>query len=316
MWRKLSRRLRSLAKSLDLSSLNPLSFLKLYQEDPALARALIAEEQDKEQSKSQENDADDTQSTPQALSLDPTRPVAAAVRNRRILRQLVTIIGMQGFLEGKNVSDIVQIWQREHLGWDIFGMRNFTSTYGMACVVTGALLTPRLLHELSPRAFTSLTNATNAFGFLLRGASENAFVFWCAIVPLLPGVNAASTQAFKSLVTSRAIAAGVGRGELSAWINNLRALCSAAAPVLYGNAYAFLRERGWYAGHVFTLAALVGAILPEVLHRRMRQGEVEALSEEEAVIVKEGEACLALERDRRMYNSESPVAQTGRKKLM
>ena len=52
----------------------------------------------------------------------------------------VTINTLQSFLEGKNVTDIVQIWQREHLKWDVFGMRDFTVAYGVLCVGTGALL--------------------------------------------------------------------------------------------------------------------------------------------------------------------------------
>ena len=307
------RQLRALAKSLDLSSINPLSFLKLYREDPALARALVVARRQQQQQQRRQRQLHGKTSTATAAdrtSADAVGAVAAAVRNRRILCQLLTITGLQAFLEGKNVSDIVQIWQREHLGWDIFGMRNFTAAYGVACVLTGALLTPRLLRSLSPRAFTSFTNTTNAFGFVLRGATEIPAVFWCAVVPLLPGVNAASTQAFKSLIASRAVAAGVGRGELSAWVNNLRALCSAVAPVLYGNAYAFFRERDVFAGHVFTLAALVGAVLPEVLHRRMPADEVAPLSDAEAALVAEGEATAkALERDRKMYNSVSPVKQ-------
>ena len=47
---------------------------------------------------------------------------------------------------------------------------------------------------------------------------------------MLPGVNGASASAVKSMATDRCIAAGIGRGELSAWLNNLRAIVLATAP--------------------------------------------------------------------------------------
>lgn len=45
----------------------------------------------------------------------------------------------------------------------------------------------------------------------------------------LPGVNGASATALKSISTDLATAEGFGKGEFSAWSNNLRALAGAAA---------------------------------------------------------------------------------------
>ena len=105
---------------------------------------------------------------------------------------------------------------------------------------------------------------------------------------MLPGVNGASGGAIKSLATERAIAAGIGRGELSAYLNNLRAVASSVAPMLYGNCYAMLRSNNMYPGYTFALAAVIGGVLPELLHQRLKVEEVRALTKEEKMELKEG----------------------------
>ena len=76
---------------------------------------------------------------------------------------------------GKNVVDMVQIWQREHLRWDVLKMRDFTVTYGCCAFVAGQLLTPFLLRVTSARAFTSFANLTNLTGFLMRDSDYLTF---------------------------------------------------------------------------------------------------------------------------------------------
>jgi hypothetical protein len=107
---------------------------------------------------------------------------------------------------GKNVVDMVQIWQREHLRWDVLKMRDFTVTYGCCAFVAGQLLTPFLLRVTSARAFTSFANLTNLTGFLMRGWAENPVIFWLAIVPMLPGVNGSSASAMKAIASDHALA--------------------------------------------------------------------------------------------------------------
>ena len=275
------------ASSVSLLSLNPLKFLSVYQEDPELARAVVRLRGD-------------------AADFDEAADDLAAVKkcqeNRRVLRTMVTTSTFQSFLEGKNVSDISQIWQGEHLGWDVFGKRDFTVVYGALCVAAGAMLTPRLLKSFSHRAFTTLTNATNTVGFVLRGATELLWVFWACVPIMLPGVNGASSAAVKALATERAIASGIGRGELSAYLNNLRAIVSSVAPMLYGNSYAFFRSRGIYPGLTFTLAALVGGLAPELLLRTLPASAVSPLSDADKAQLARGLATVA--RMRRMHNDK------------
>lgn len=192
----------------------------------------------------------------------------------KALQKIVAVTTMQMTLEGKNLSDIVEIWKREHLKWSVAGSRNFVVIYGTLCVMSGVSLTPYLLRTLTPRRFTSFTNWMNALGFLLRGITENPWVFLLATVPMLPGVNGASASALKALSSDLASAEGFGKGEFSAWVNNLRAVAGSVAPFIYGNYYAWARRRGVPPGSVFFVAAAMGAVLPELLLRLVRDEEL------------------------------------------
>ena len=113
---------------------------------------------------------------------------------------------------------------------------------------------------------------------------------------MLPGVNGASGGAIKALATERAILSGIGRGELSAYLNNLRAIASAVAPMLYGNTYSLLRTNGVYPGLAFTVAAIVGGVLPEILHRTMKKEDVVPLSKEMKRRIQRGREIMLEER--------------------
>jgi hypothetical protein len=133
--------------------------------------------------------------------------------------------------------------------------------------VAGQLLTPALLKRMSGRSFTSLTNCTNMLAFLLRGSAEKAWVFWLAVPVLLPGVNGSSASAIKAMAADHAAAAGYGNGEFSAYFNNLRSLVVAVAPLVYAHLYAYARNRGLPPGMVFWCGGVLGALLPELIHR-------------------------------------------------
>jgi hypothetical protein len=58
--------------------------------------------------------------------------------------------------------------------------------------------------------------------------------------------------------------------------------------MLYGNFYAILRSNGLYPGHTFALAALVGGLVPEILHRGLKSDEVVPLTKEKKLALAEG----------------------------
>jgi len=196
------------------------------------------------------------------------------------LQKMICIQTLQMFLEGKNLSDLVELWKREHLKWTVEGSRNFVMIYGMLSILSGIYVTPYFLKNLSARGFTSATNLLNLLGFLLRGAKEQSWIFLLAIIPMLPGVNGASATALKSISADLATSEGFGKGEFSAWTNNLRALAGAVATVFYGNYYSWCKRTGSPAGTTFALAGLVGAALPELLLRLTRDSEIQRSKQE------------------------------------
>uniref|UniRef100_A0A7S1R9X5 Uncharacterized protein n=1 Tax=Alexandrium catenella TaxID=2925 RepID=A0A7S1R9X5_ALECA len=203
-----------------------------------------------------------------ALSLQSLNPfgfLQLYTKGSKALQKMVTIATFQMCLEGKNLSDVTEIWKREHLKWSIRGSRNFVVAHGILTVLSSVLLIPHLLKTRSPRAFTAVTDCANFAGFCLRGVAEAPIVFVLANLLALPGVNGASAAALKALSSDLAASEHFGRGEFSAWVNSLRAVAGSAAPVLYGNYYAWARRRGAPPGTVFMLAAIVGAVLPQVI---------------------------------------------------
>ncbi|CAE7180804.1 bglX [Symbiodinium pilosum] len=191
------------------------------------------------------------------------------------LQKMVCIQTLQMFLEGKNLSDLVELWKREHLKWTVGESRNFVMIYGTLSILSGVYVTPFFLKNLTARGFTSATNMLNLLGFLLRGAREKSWIFLLAVLPMLPGVNGASATALKSISTDLATAEGFGKGEFSAWTNNLRALAGAVATVLYGNYYSWCKRTGISAGTTFALAGLIGAALPELILRLTKDNEIQ-----------------------------------------
>ena len=97
------------------------------------------------------------------------------------------ITTLQMFLEGKNLSELVELWKREHLQWTVEGSRNFVVIYGNLSILSGMFITPYFLKNLSPRGFTTTTNMLNFLGFMLRGIKESSYIFLLAVIPMCLG---------------------------------------------------------------------------------------------------------------------------------
>lgn len=202
------------------------------------------------------------------MTLDMINPfgfVRIFSEGTQALRKLVMITTLQMFIEGKNLSDVIQAWIRDHLKWSVTQVRNFIVAYGMLCTATGLSATPLMLRNFSPRGFTTITNLLNFFAFTARGLSPSSWLFLSMMVPMLPGVNGASATALKAVAQDIAANQGFGKGEFSAWVNNLRAFSGSVAPVLYGQVYAAAQNRGRNPGLTFFLAGILGALLPQAM---------------------------------------------------
>mmetsp|Transcript_23592 Transcript_23592/g.42627 ORF Transcript_23592/g.42627 Transcript_23592/m.42627 type:complete len:434 (-) Transcript_23592:78-1379(-) len=181
------------------------------------------------------------------------------------LQKMVTIVSLQTMIDGKNMSDLGQIWMREHLKMSMEGIRNFIVGFGTCCTVAGMKVTPALLKNLSMEAFTNLTNFTNFVAFSMRGAVESTALYIAAIPFMLPGVNGSSGTALSAVVNDQMKAAGFGIGESTAWLNNLRVFAGVVATLIYGNVYAWLVKRGTNPGLTYLVAGIVGAAIPQAI---------------------------------------------------
>ena len=100
-----------------------------------------------------------------------------------------------------------------------------------------------------------------------RGIAEKGWCEWRSIPLQLLGVNGNSTHAIKALAGAMAVEAGLGKGEFSAYLNNMRSILMVLAALTMGNWYAYFTEspRFWPAGSVWWMAGVMGGILPAVL---------------------------------------------------
>ena len=91
---------------------------------------------------------------------------------------------------------------------------------------------------------------------------------WMGLLLKIPGINATSNAAMKSMGCDEAVAAGMSRGEYAGAFANLRALTVAIAPLTYSRLYEFNARRG-RPGRTWPMVAVVGALLPELLHQTL-----------------------------------------------
>mmetsp|Transcript_36128 Transcript_36128/g.114882 ORF Transcript_36128/g.114882 Transcript_36128/m.114882 type:complete len:450 (-) Transcript_36128:84-1433(-) len=208
-------------------------------------------------------------------SINPFSFVSVYTSSNRILKKLVTIQTLQYFLEGKCTSELFQMWARNNLRWTNDNIRNFVAFWGAMVTGGGMFLHPYLLKTLSIRSYTSFTNICLWMGISLHGLAEKGACMWLGVPLLTPGVNGGSTHAVRSLANDIAVAEGYGNGEFTAWTNNLRALGTSMAAVLYGQWYARCQEKGVYAGSAWWIAAFLGGLLPQLILGTMPQSELE-----------------------------------------
>ena len=184
------------------------------------------------------------------------------------LRKMVIVAVMQCMPEGKNISDMLQIYSSENVGMVPVERANFVTAFGM-CMMFGGPLVKRTIGMFGNRGHTTFSNAMTIASFIMYGIGQNYYNMWLGLLLLLPTME--RRAATSAMATDLAVAGGMGRGEYSAKFGNIRALTVIIAPLFYGNIYAYFAPRGkpgyaWYAG------ALV-VLLAEALHRTLKDEE-------------------------------------------
>jgi len=206
-------------------------------------------------------------------SLNPFGFTKLYTKGSKSLQKLVNVCTFQYMMEGKNVSDFAAQWWFNQMKWGVLDVRNYVTIYGLSCVLSGMFLIPKMAKEMTVRAFTSVGNASNVVNFAMKSfTAPSSGVYYLVSFLGLPGVNASSGTLVRAITVRKAAGEGFGRGEFSAYSNNLRAIPSALGPMLYGYVYAGFQDS--FPGLAYLVAAIFGGIIPEVLMRSLSDDEL------------------------------------------
>lgn len=216
------------------------------------------------------------------------------------LRTLTAMLFFHSFAEGKNLSSLMQSWMASPLKWPVQKNSAHTSAFGFLAFSTGIYVVQPLIKRLGPRGFTSLTNRLNALGLTWMGLPlptyDSAFCLGLAVHG--PGVNNTSAAAVKAMACDHALANGFSRGEYGGMASACRTFTLFLAPILYGWLYrtSIGSKTGIvarYPGFPFFVAAVIGAVIPEILHCSLSDDE---LTIKAAPQVDEGSASAQVEK--------------------
>jgi hypothetical protein len=184
------------------------------------------------------------------------------------------------FAEGKNIVSLTQSWiNGSPLALSEAKKSGWTTLYGLLAYIAGVKLTPVLVKKMGPRGFTSLTNCLNAIGLTIFGLPPYEASVVAGTVLHGPGINNTSAAAMKAIGTDHAVANGFGRGEYGGMYSSLRTFSQIVAPIIFGTAYRRATEAKnpgvFKQGLCFFLVAILGAVLPELLHRSLSDKDLE-----------------------------------------
>jgi DHA1 family tetracycline resistance protein-like MFS transporter len=214
--------------------------------------------------------------------LSPLRFLALR-RAPRTLRTLAAVLFFNFFAEGKNIISLMQVWMvGMPLRWSIATQAKQSLTYGLFMFFGGMHLAPLLIKKLGMRGFTTATNVGNALATSVMSVPlpNYSASFWLGHLIHLPGINNTSAAAVKAIAIDHAVAAGYGRGEWGGMYSSIRTFTMIIAPLIYGTAYAKANSAAAvaarrFAGWPWLLVMLLGAVIPECLHRTLSAHDLE-----------------------------------------
>ena len=188
------------------------------------------------------------------------------------LRRLALILGMQCVPEGKNISDLNQIYLSTECGFSPLARTRWLMAFGLAMIAGGGVA-KRMIGALGTRRFTTLANGGTAAAFALWGAVPAAWSLWTGLALLVPGME--RRACLGSIAVDHATSGNnaMGKAEYAAAFANWRALMVVAAPQLYARVYAAARGAGRSGGLAYWAGAAV-VLCAEALHRSIPDCEL------------------------------------------
>lgn len=235
------------------------------------------------------------QSMDDTLPKDKRKPFAFALKDLNPISflKLFTMKGrstliklslMAGFLqkadEGKNLADLHQVYSLNDVGLSKAARGNFVSWVGL-CVLVGSRMGKLTLKKLGGHGHTTFSNlisivALAFFATVPRWFKNIANNWWPMFLGLLIsslGWNANSYVQAQGVV--HAEAAGIGNGEYSAMLANMRSVMSSLAPTLYARVYAWSTSGGRNMPGLSYMVSAVFKVLAELCYQSMSADAIE-----------------------------------------
>jgi hypothetical protein len=198
-------------------------------------------------------------------SLNPLSFIKVFRGKNKVLKQLLLVNTLQCCTEGRCTSECFQLWGKLDMMVTPGAMRNMLMYWGATVSGFGLLGSPILLRNFSPYMYTTITNLAVFTGLCIKGMSIKPPFFYAAYAVCMAGVNGSSTHAVKAMAGAHAMKDGYGRGEYSAWVQNLRSISTAACTVAYGWWYGYCTDKGWWTGSVWWFMAILGGLIPQLM---------------------------------------------------
>lgn len=225
---------------------------------------------------------------PETLTAEKQRPFSGSGVNpfaflrlfsgTRTLRILMVTLFACCMAEGKNLVPLRQSWQNgPPLAWPLWKQSLLSVFQGSAGFVSNTFVVPRLMKSRGPRGFTSTTTRLNVLGFLVMSLPHDV-AYWLGNLIHGPGFNNTNAAALKAMATDHAVANGFARGEYGGMYSSVRTFSMIVAPLIFGYAYTgtapTAARPGRFAPLPWVLVALLGALLPELLHMSLSDADL------------------------------------------
>lgn len=170
--------------------------------------------------------------------------------------------------EGKATGDLRALWVSTDVQIPLARQGFFLSSYGLLTFLGCEFGARCVLPRLGRRNFTTLASALVFLGHWLLSVPRE-LTCWAGLLVLGPGINANGGAGLKAFATEHAVLAGMGKGEYAACMGTMRSLMMAVFPVVYARAYGAERRSGRTGRRTWWLVMLIGALIPELLHRSL-----------------------------------------------
>jgi DHA1 family tetracycline resistance protein-like MFS transporter len=179
---------------------------------------------------------------------------------------------LQFLVDVKIMSDPNTIFQLQTLKWTRPQSQTFTAVIGLGLLV-GGKLTKQSIGSLGQHGHTTASQLTNAASAFILGLFPSALTQWLSGVMGFYGNLL--TNATKSVATNLAVEAGMGKGEFSGMLANLRAAMVVLGPMLFGRLAYGIGQRSGRPGMPFVFQGVV-VLAAEAMHQQAKAAIKEA----------------------------------------